>query len=243
MKGLHYIIGGAPKTPFDPNLVEYEHKEKTLKAFERLDEINDIQDLLDLEDMFKEWGNLIAKAYNLHRNVYLPGHEYCSFIKELSKINERVRLLEKDIPNAKLLDINGPLGNIRWSCFMKIVNKHCFKLNVKDDFKIWLDKNLCSDWYKMDLEGTSFGGYYLLPEGTYERENAWDLSRNDAIEKLLKLPYPRDLIKWIINYGCSTRMESYRFVKNTCIWFDKMIRNVNILTLETTIIYQMNKTH
>ena len=238
MKGIQ-SLDLLRKLPFDPNTVEYKDKDKALEAFNRLDEINDIKDLLDLEDMFNEWGRLISEA----TRMYLPGKTIHSFKNELSKINERIRLLEKDITNAKLLDINGPLGNIRWSCFIKLVKKYCFTKNEQDDFKVWLDQNMCSDWSKMDLEGESFGGYYLFPEGSYERENAWQLSRDEAIEKLLKLPYPRDLIKWIINYGCSTRMESYRFVKNTCIWFDKMIRTVNILTLETTIIYQMNKTH
>jgi hypothetical protein len=131
--------------------------------------------------------------------MYLPGSTFPCFTIQLSKINERVRLLEKDIPNAKLLDTTGPLGNIRWSCFMKIVQKYCLTKNEQDDFKIWLNENLCTDWNKIDLEGTPFGGYYWAPEGTYEYKNAWDLSKKDAIEKLLKLPYPRDLIKWMFN--------------------------------------------
>lgn len=229
------------KGPFDPNLVEYKDKQKALEAFKRLDEINNIQDLLDLEDMFDEWSKLTANTYRrFHTRIFFSGPDYFGF--ELRKINEKIRLLEKDIPNAKLLT-EGPLGNIRWTCFMNLVNTCCFTKNVQDDFKVWLDTNLCSDWSKMDLEGESFGGYYLFPEGSYERDHAYTLSRELAIEKLFKLPYPRDLIKWIIEYGCSTRKESYRFVKNTCIWFDKMIRTVNILTLEKTIIYQMNKTH
>lgn len=230
----------VPTTPFDPDTVAYKDKDKVLQAYARLDEITNIQDLIDLEDMFDEWNDLIAKAYANHHGVYF-GQKFNRFFIELKNIDKRIQLLEKDEPNAKLLDQKGPLGEIRWSFFLQLVEEHCFKQNVDNaSFEDWLDSNLCSDWYKMDLEGESYGGYYKFPEGSYEKENAYQLSGKKSIEKLLQLPYPRELIKWIINYGCRTRCECYRFVKNVCIWFDKMIRTVHILTLQKTLIYQWN---
>ena len=93
--------GGEPED-FDPSTVEYEYKEKALKAFERLDEINDIKDLLDLEDMFIEWKCLVANAYTKYIKMYIPGRRYQSFKFELSEINERIRLLGKRYSKCKI---------------------------------------------------------------------------------------------------------------------------------------------
>lgn len=246
MRALYFF--DKPREPFDANTVIYKDKEKALHAFACLDQINDIQSLLDLEDMFDEWNDLISFAYVQYTRVFFDRGQYVHFRFEIRQIDERIRLLEEQqIPNVKLLDQNGPLGKIRWSCFMKLVEEHCFTRNAvcssNQDFEEWLDKNLCSDWCKMDLEGVSFGGFYLFPEGSEENKNAYTLTYETAVEKLVKLKFPRALIKWLIDYGCGTRQESYRWVKNTCIWFDKMIRTTQILTLQRTIVYQMNCKH
>lgn len=236
-----------PREPFNAITVAYKDKEKALQAYAHLDEINDIQILRDLEDMFMEWDQLISKAYKEYTQIFFDSRLYAHFGFELRQIAERIRLLEEQqIPNVKLLDQNGPIRKIRWSCFMDIVEKHCFTRNTVSsnrDFEAWLHENLSYYWSKIDLEGVFLGGFYLFPEDSDERENACTLTHKTAIVKLVKLKFPRNLIKWLIEYACATRQESYRWVKNACIWFHRMIHSTQILTLQRTIVYQMNCRH
>ncbi|MBX9636525.1 MAG: hypothetical protein K2Q45_03130 [Nitrosomonas sp.] len=231
---------------FDPSMVHYEHQEKAVESFQRLNEITNVNDLFDLRDMYEDWEIALSKAYKRYFGIIFPDR-VCFFNNQLAEIDNRIVLLEQEIPEARLFDKNGPLGAIHWTTFMNLVEKHCFTPQNTDmreaEFKQWLERNLCTDWNKMDLEGESFGGYYKYPEDSDERDNAYTLTRELAIKKLCKLPFPYALIKWITMYGCNTRLESYRFVKNTCLWFDRMIKTTQILTLQRANIYEINCKH
>ena len=247
MKGLHYLPA-LPKTPFDPLAIDFAEKEKAKEAYARLDDITNLQDLIDLENMFIHWNSLIQQAHRKHVGIFIPGRKPMNYFQlELKAINDKIEMVEDaTVPNKRLLDQKGPLGRVRWSCFIQIVEQKCFTqfpVISNAEFATWLDNGLCTDWSKMDLEGESFGGFYLFPEGSEEKKNAYTLTRETAIAKLVKLKFPRELIKMLINYGCNTRQESYRWIKNACIWFHRMIHATQILTLQRTIVYQMNCRH
>ena len=87
-----------------------------------------------------------------------------------------------------------------------------------DEFIEWLDDNCCSDWNKQDRYGECFGGFWKYPEYSYEKENAYELSRKDNFEALCELPYPREAIKLTIDIGCGNRMESVRYSNFICEW-------------------------
>jgi hypothetical protein len=82
--------------------------------------------------------------------------------------------------------------------------------------KNWLDDACCSDWSKMDVHGEYYGGFWAYPEGSVERENAWDLTRETNLNALCTLPYPSRAIMYFVRQGCNNRKESVAYVVFCC---------------------------
>ncbi len=89
-----------------------------------------------------------------------------------------------------------------------------------EKFAEYLDGGLCTDWSKMDENGESYGGpFYTAPEGSEERENAYDLTRKRNVDFLVGLPYPQHFIVYIACVvGCNSRQECVRYVNFVCEW-------------------------
>lgn len=109
-----------------------------------------------------------------------------------------------------------------------------------EEFLQWLDDNCCSDWAKQDRDGECYGGFWQYPEGSYEKENAYTLSREDNFKGLCELPYPRELIKETIKMGCSNRQESVRYSNFICEWIKRkaalMYKFPSLKTLSSAVV-------
>jgi len=88
----------------------------------------------------------------------------------------------------------------------------------EQEFEEWLDKNLCTDWAKMDRNGKSFAGFWRYPKESDEYANAYHLTLEDNIQGLRELPYPRNVIVMTIELGCSNRYECVRYSNFICEW-------------------------
>ena len=91
----------------------------------------------------------------------------------------------------------------------------------KSDFIDECHTIACTDWSKMDEFGNSFGGYWDYPIGTYERDHAYNLTKERNFEKLWELPYPKSVIIKTIELGCSNRMECVRYSNFVCEWIKR----------------------
>jgi hypothetical protein len=80
------------------------------------------------------------------------------------------------------------------------------------------DETACADWSKIDEYGESFKGAWEEPEGSDERENAWNITRKQNGETLWKLPYPKKFILETIQMGCNNRRECVRYSNFICHW-------------------------
>jgi hypothetical protein len=98
-------------------------------------------------------------------------------------------------------------------------------LDIDTEFSAFWDRfdsEACSDWSKQDDKGSCFGGYWDAEEGSYDKENAYTLSRRYSALKLFCLPFPKELIFETITMGCNNRMESVRYSNQLmCFFMDK----------------------
>jgi hypothetical protein len=93
-------------------------------------------------------------------------------------------------------------------------------------FATMLDDICCSDWSKIDFLGIHRNGFYDYPEGSYEHENAWELTRKKNLDALLSLPYPSRAIIEAINVGCESGWECVSAVVLCCEWFKRKLEQM-----------------
>lgn len=129
--------------------------------------------------------------------------------------------------------------------FLEIMQTDCLlKQPSEQEFVDWLDANCCSAWGKMNRHGEYYVGFWAYPEGSDERENAFQLSHQDNYQALIELPYPRKLIIRSVQLGCYNHHESPRYSHFVCWWFDQTIKKFGFLdTLEKWAIYNLNCRH
>ena len=129
-----------------------------------------------------------------------------------------------------LHDLNEEINNpfFRYPDFVKLESLYNTP-NSMVEFE-FLDKyqdEACSEWSKQDECGECYGGYWKFPEGSYERENAYNLSREANGKALYKLPYSHDLIFKTIHMGCCNRMESVKYSNTICEYVKRKLANKN----------------
>lgn len=100
------------------------------------------------------------------------------------------------------------------------------KIYAKDEFTDVYDNLACSDWAKQDEHGNSFGGYWNYPNGSFEKLNAWNLTRNANGVALWKLPYPKEVVLKTIALGCNNRMECVRYSNFLCEWLKRKLEQM-----------------
>ena len=210
-----------------------------------------LNEILVFQDEFIEFQNYYRKCMNIRGPV---------FDKDLDKIYGRKRDLLK-MCNAKarafyayplnlrsdmmvndyfLFDMNRDNFIMDWDIFIYLVNLCLAKQPTDAEFMVWLDEHLCTDWNKMDESGEAYGGYWQYPEYSYERMNAYELSREFNILALIGLPYPRLLIKWSIDVGCSNGHESVRYSNHMCHIVEFFIKYLDMFNLREMCIYDLN---
>ena len=102
---------------------------------------------------------------------------------------------------------------ITYDNYVELIKEIC-EIEI-DDLKEWLDDNLCSAWNNMDENGWEF------PDGSYEKENAYWLTRESNINKLMNLPYSKSMIAISIRIGCNNMRESVRYSNFICEWISR----------------------
>lgn len=100
------------------------------------------------------------------------------------------------------------------------------KQYTPEEFYDQYDSLACSDWSKMDRHGECYGGFWKYPEDSYEKANAYDLSRKDNGLALYQLPYPKEIVLKTIKYGCNNRHESVRYSNFLCEWIKRKINQM-----------------
>lgn len=93
---------------------------------------------------------------------------------------------------------------------------------------------VCSDWGKMDECGNCFGGFYDYPEGSMERDNAFNLTYNRNGRALFKLPFNKRFLIETIHMGCSTRKECVRYSNFIGEWIRRKQDLINFEMLKKT---------
>lgn len=87
-----------------------------------------------------------------------------------------------------------------------------------DQFRYWFDHNTCCDWGKMDENGESYNTIYWKKKD----KNALEKTHAYNREKILELPFKRNLMSHVINFCCSYRHESVLVVNLVCIFLETM---------------------
>lgn len=93
-----------------------------------------------------------------------------------------------------------------------------------EEFMEKYDNEACSDWCKKDRHGKCYGGYWRYPEGSYEKEHAWELSRKDNGQGLWELLNPHNFIFQTIKIGCNNRRESVRYSNFLGEWMTRKMQ-------------------
>lgn len=83
-------------------------------------------------------------------------------------------------------------------------------------FKKRLDKAACTEWFKTNRHGVSFGGFYL--DHTIPRDRAWFLTFHDNARALWELPYPKAVVMAVVRQCCANQGHSVRYVNWVCEW-------------------------
>lgn len=147
-----------------------------------------------------------------------------SFIPDWYKTAEITMDADDELNGYKLFDTDKNGSILAYDLFLKL-EKLYYEPNVmtEDEFYKEYDKIACSDWSKQDEHGECFGGFWKYPDGSYEKENAYRLSREANGKALFKLPYSHSLIFETIKIGCGNRYESVRYSNFLCEYVKKII--------------------
>lgn len=224
-----------PKTPsqsLDEFILTQPNGKTILDQLDHYTEITDINTLSKLKDDIDEM------KYLYRRNV--QGVQfYHSFVPDpdLKLINERIELLSNCDYNPLITfdceEINGyQLKTDEFSVYYDVYLewKGIWDDNEEmtyDIFKSKFENIACSDWAKMDKHGVCYGGYWKYPEGSEERENAWELSYNENCRALYDLPYPKNFILHTVKVGCNNRLESVPYTNLLCEYMKRQIDIMN----------------
>lgn len=204
----------------------------------RLEELS-LDELVQLQDDFILFQKHVAKACNMTPYSAIQPQDAHNI--EVHLRGARTQFWKARIPDCALYHKKIPQGGVfakdelvlGYACGNFKVSFEVFamfmrqwhtpeKYSTDEAFYTKLDRECCSDWSKMDEFGDSFGGFYRYPEGSYERENAYDLSRKTNLKKLCALPYPRRAVLYAIDLTCHQRSESVRMTVNLCEFIARM---------------------
>jgi hypothetical protein len=195
-----------------------DHPIVTLKWLKQLG-----QDVSDLKSWYIRmnglWGRMDSGIYG--------GPQ--PFASDLNQIEEAVKVLvpnyyqdlvmtEGDMVNGYKIPRNTKSPIFYYDDFM--LYRHLWKpshLTFEEFYEIY-DRIACSEWSKADTNGECYGGYWNYPVGSNEKENAWELTRQDNGRALWNLPYPKIIVLVMIRVGCSMRMDSVPEVNFLCEW-------------------------
>lgn len=125
--------------------------------------------------------------------------------------------------------------SFQYDLYLKVLDEWQDKIVMTfDEFFKKYDSTVCSDWAKMDRNGNYYGGYWLFPEDSPERRDAYSLSYKDNAQALFELPYPKNFILLTTRIGCLFHRESVKFTNSFCEYMKKRVKqNYNYIIEES----------
>lgn len=201
---------------------------------DNLDELIEMYDTY-IDDRFEFYKATIG-IVNLDCGVYgrRPKTPYDDIIHELNEkmkildignFNKKITISKNNVVNGyNLYDLTEDQNALVYSTFHELKkiwleNKEMSEADFSEEF----NNNACTEWYKMDEFGESFGGYWKYPEDSYEKKNAFILTGKKNCEKLYELPYPKKVLLKTIDIGCRMRVECVRYSNFLCYWLSQKI--------------------
>ena len=207
------------------------------------------------EEFFKS-EDYINFQINLLYGMYFMG------IKKLSQFKEKTYELQRKYLN-EVCRIRGffSLGTIAFDDEIELINKMIYKISspyykvpvrfkedseIINDFKVpsyankfkvpydvYLEwKEIWDDKTEMTLE--EFKSNFA--EGSYEKENAWDLTENENITELCKLPYPKKFVLHTVKIGCNNLKESIAYSSFLCEWMRRKVYQMENPSLKSLVV-------
>ena len=247
-------MGYTEQTELEAKL---EHIHKNQNAIpdtpqQALDEMDELDKLMDQMEAFFKWYKLMDQKLNVR---FYSGQDTSNHVW-YQIVNKRKRflyphtgdpyyqplVLEKtEEVNGYFLYDAGPLPLFNKQDFDDLVAMYNGTWKdesdeEEDSEEEWTDEyfrkvflsEACSDWCKMDDHGDYFQGFWRCPEGSIEKENAYELTRLHNLDQLCLLPFPNRL-KWeTIRIGCGNRMESVRYTNFMCVWLERKMKQMNL---------------
>jgi hypothetical protein len=147
---------------------------------------------------------------------------------------------ESIVNGYEMIDVNDQSNVLSFEEFQECVLVKELKTEwTLEKWKQAMETQCCTDWYKMDDHGESFGGvYYSSPHNSENYQNAFQLTFDANCLAMWKLPFSKDLLLYTIHLGCCLRLESVRFSNFICEWINlkqKAIDELNFPRQETVV--------
>lgn len=128
----------------------------------------------------------------------------------------------EEVNGYKLYNVDGTANLFVLSFYEKLIELMDSKKEwTFEEWRQAMEKTCCSDWMKQDRHGVCFGGFWRYPEGSYEKENAYNLSFEDNCMGMFELPFSKELLLETIEIGCCNRLESVRYSNFLCVWLQR----------------------
>lgn len=217
---------------------KYESPEETINNFYKIDEIRELfENIADLScDKLAELKNLIIELsnyYSIKHNLMLYHPMPNPFIGRENEVEEQMKKyhlwfydnnnmiiinMQQNVNGYKLYNINNNIMPI--DMFLEHID--LWQNNeqmTKEEFEKEFYDTICTDWYKMDRNGNSFGGFWSYPDDSPEKDDAWNLTGHDNMNAMFDLPYPKKFVLATIKMGCGNRMECVRYSNMICEWY------------------------
>lgn len=176
-----------------------------------LAKLHDITDINQLERLLA--GVHIVNQSHIYHYAPAPREAYMVYQQMLEMTPEWYKqdlvITKGEFANGyELYETNGPI--MRYGQFIEFLEAN--EGEGDDDFGV------CSDWAKIDELGNSFGGFYEYGRDSEEYKHAFKLTLDKNLRLLRKLPFPPNLIRASVTYGCGRRDESVRESNFYCTW-------------------------
>ncbi len=232
----------------------YDGFDEMVKQYDNLENLT-YEEVSKLQDDFTNYRNYYCRRMGLY-DFFGPGpygqdlQRISDRKRELSILNDKKSALYYSDESKVIMTEDEEVNGYKlFNASTNIMDYETFQMlmGLKDiavpdnEFMEWLEDNCCSDWGKQDRHGECFGGFWKYPEGSPERENAYTLSTEDNFKGLCELPYPREIIKKTVQYGCSNRHESVRYSNFLCEWVTRKAKFLsnNVISLKMHCVATM----
>lgn len=225
--GGYFIVGPHTKK---------ESPEETINKFYKINEIRELfEDIDNLSyDKLVELKNLLEelKLYYLRKqnltNYFPLLNPFIDWENEVEEQMKKYHLWfydnminfseQQNVNGYKLYDVSRNIMCI--DMFLHHVDLwQNSEQMTKEEFEKEFYDTICTEWYKMDRNGNSFGGFWSFPEDSPEKNDAWNLTVQDNMNAMFDLPYPKKFVLVTIKMGCNNRMECVRYSNMICEWY------------------------